>query len=89
MEKLIFHFLNASEGYPLRWSGYFSTECPKGELGVFFRPGLSGNLPGRVRIRAPGFFALASLDFLIPNQQLSDLVAILGSIDLVLGEVDR
>jgi NADH:ubiquinone oxidoreductase subunit D len=89
MEKLIFHFLNYSEGFPIRWSGYFGTECPKGELGVFLRPGICGNLPGRVRIRAPGFFALAGLDHFIKNQQLSDLVAILGSIDLVLGEVDR
>ena len=89
MEKLIDHFLNSSEGYRIRRLGYFATECPKGEFGFFVRPNSMGNTAGRFRLRSPGFFNLSILENLSDKQQLADLVAILGSIDLVLGEVDR
>lgn len=88
MESLIEHFLSKVEGCGISGDAYISTECPKGEFGIFLR-GSSFTTPLRLRIRAPGFFHLQALRFLSQGHQLTDLVTILGSIDLVLGEVDR
>lgn len=88
MENMISHFIQNSEGLPIKGENYFSTECPKGEFGIYFR-GFSSRYVQRFRLRSPGFFHLQALRFLSQGQQLSDLVTILGSIDLVLGEVDR
>lgn len=89
MDFLIEHFLFQSEGDRLSSSiKYLATECPKGEFGIFL---LNENnfTPSRLRLRAPGFFHLQALRALSRGSQISDLVAVLGSIDLVLGEVDR
>jgi NADH:ubiquinone oxidoreductase subunit D len=63
-------------------------EAPKGEFGVFLMSD-GTNKPARCRIRAPGFFHLQGLDFMSKGHLLADLVAIIGTQDIVFGEVDR
>lgn len=89
MDYLIEHFLFQSEGDNLLFNNkYLATECPKGEFGIFLQ-NEKNFAPSRLRLRSPGFFHLQALRVLSRGSQISDLVAILGSIDLVLGEVDR
>jgi NADH:ubiquinone oxidoreductase subunit D len=89
MEYLIQHFKYYAEGYILQKNNFYvSTETPKGELGVYFISD-GGNFPYRVKIRSPGFYHLAGLDELTGGYLLSDLVAVIGSMDLVFGEIDR
>jgi NADH:ubiquinone oxidoreductase subunit D len=89
MEYLIQHFKYYAEGYILPKNNiYVATETPKGELGVYFVSD-GGNFPYRVKIRSPGFYHLAGLDSLTAGYLLSDLVAVVGSMDLVFGEIDR
>jgi NADH:ubiquinone oxidoreductase subunit D len=63
-------------------------EAPKGEFGIFLRSDNS-NRPYRCRIKAPGFLHLAGLNFMAKDHLLSDLVTIIGTQDIVFGEVDR
>lgn len=89
MESLIHHFKLYSEGFAVP-SGetYVSVEAPKGEFGVYLQADGTSR-PARCRIRAPGFFHLQGLDFMAKTHMLADLVTIIGTQDIVFGEVDR
>ncbi|HEX8730659.1 MAG TPA: NADH dehydrogenase (quinone) subunit D [Ktedonobacterales bacterium] len=89
MEALIHHFKLYTEGYrPPAGEVYVRTESPKGELGFYMVSDGSAR-PYRMRVRAPSFANLAALPKMIEGQLLADVVAAIGSIDIVLGEVDR
>ena len=89
MESLIHHFKLYSEGYSIPVSEtYTAVEAPKGEFGVFLVSNGS-NKPYRCKIRAPGFAHLAALDFMSKGHMLADVVTIIGTQDIVFGEVDR
>jgi NADH dehydrogenase (ubiquinone) Fe-S protein 2 len=89
MEALIHHFKYYSEGfYVPRGMFYSSIEAPKGEFGVFLVSNGSSK-PYRCKIKAPGFFHLQSLNFMSKQLFLADLVAIIGTQDIVFGEIDR
>ena len=89
MEELIFHFKIMSEGFrPPIGDSYFSIESPKGELG-FYVASDGGPLPYRVRVRPPSFINLQALETMCVGRMVADVVACIGSIDIVLGEVDR
>lgn len=89
MECLIHHFKLFTEGYSIpQGLVYSAVEAPKGEFGVFLSSDGS-NKPYRCRIRAPGFFHLQGLDFMSKNHMLADVVTIIGTQDIVFGEVDR
>jgi NADH-quinone oxidoreductase subunit D len=89
MESLIHHFKLYSEGFIVYKDEVYSVvEAPKGEFGVFI---VSNNTskPYRCRIKSPGFLHLQSLHFMCKNLLLADLVTIIGTQDLVFGEIDR
>jgi NADH-quinone oxidoreductase subunit D len=89
MEALIHHFKLYTEGYHVpAGETYTATEAPKGEFGVYLVADGS-NRPYRCKIRAPGFAFLQGLDFLSRGHMLADVVAIIGSLDIVFGEIDR
>jgi NADH-quinone oxidoreductase subunit D len=89
MEELIHHFLNVTQGVNVPPGEiYFSAENPKGELG-FYINSKGGGTPHRLKIRAPSFVNLSILSHLLPGHLLSDVTAILGSFDFVMGECDR
>ena len=89
IEALIHHFHIASEGFPVpRGEVYASIESPKGELG-FYLISDGTNKPWRFRVRPPSFINLSVLSTMIQGRLISDVVAIIGSIDIVLAEVDR
>ena len=89
MESLINHFKLFTEGFHVpEGETYFAVEAPKGEFGVFLISDGS-NKPYRCKIRAPGFPLLQATEFLSKGHMLSDLVAIIGSLDIVFGEIDR
>jgi NADH-quinone oxidoreductase subunit D len=89
MESLIHHFKLVTEGLsPPPGEVYNSVESPKGELGYYLVSD-GGPKPYRLRIRGPCFVNLQATDLMARGHLLSDLVAIIGSIDIVLGEVDR
>jgi len=89
MEAMIHHFKLFSEGFSLlRGSGYVGIEAPKGEFGIFLRS-KAENRPDRCKIRAPGFSHLYGLTFMAPGHFLADTVAIIGTQDIVFGEIDR
>ena len=89
MEALIHHFKYYSEGFSIpKNKVYVGTEAPKGEFGIFLVSDGS-NKPYRCKIRAPGFFHLQGLDFMTSGHMLADLVTIIGTQDIVFGEVDR
>lgn len=89
MEALINHFKLYTEGFNLHSSEmYVATESPKGEFGVFLNTDGS-NRPYRCKIRSPGFFHLQGLNKLLNNHMIADLVTIIGSLDIVFGEIDR
>ncbi len=89
MEALIHHFKLYTEGFRVpQGEIYAAVEAPKGEFGVYLVSDGS-NMPYRVKIRAPGFAHLQAMDFLCRKHMLADVSAILGSIDIVFGEVDR
>eukprot|EP00906_Rhabdomonas_costata_P018531 RCo027051 len=89
MENLIAHFKYYSEGIRLPNNAvYAAAESPKGELGVYLQ-GDGDSLPHRARVRAPGFFHLSALPYMVQNLLLPDLVAVIGTMDIVFGEVDR
>ena len=89
MEQLITHFKLFIEGFAIKQNEtYCSIEAPKGEFGVSL---ISNNTttPQRCKIRAPGFFNLQALNFMAYNHLLADIVTIIGTQDIVFGEVDR
>ena len=89
MESLIHHFKLFTEGYCLpEGETYTAVEAPKGEFGVYLVSD-GANKPYRVKIRAPGFSHLAAMDEMAKGHMLSDVVTIIGSQDIVFGEVDR
>jgi NADH dehydrogenase (ubiquinone) Fe-S protein 2 len=89
MEALIHHFKLYSESFPVApGETYVSVEAPKGEFGVFIVSDGS-NKPYRCRIKAPGFLHLQALDFMSRGHLIADLVTIIGTQDIVFGEVDR
>jgi NADH-quinone oxidoreductase subunit D len=89
MESLIHHFKLYTEGVHVpAGEVYAAVEAPKGEFGVYLVADGS-NKPYKCKIRAPGFAHLQAMDFLCKGHLLSDVSAILGSIDIVFGEVDR
>ena len=89
MEALIHHFKLYTEGYKVpAGEVYAAVEAPKGEFGVYLVSD-GTNRPYRCKIRAPGFAHLQAMDFLCRGHMLADVAAILGSLDIVFGEVDR
>ena len=89
MESLIHHFKLFTEGYSVpAGQVYCAIEAPKGEFGIFLVSD-GANKPYRVKIRAPGFPHLAALDEMSRGQMLTDMVAIIGTQDIVFGEIDR
>ena len=78
-----------TEGFrPPKGRTYTCVEAPKGEFGVILESDGS-NKPYRCKIRAPGFYFLSSLDYMSKGHMLADSVAIIGSLDIVFGEIDR
>ena len=89
MESLIHHFKLYSEGFSINKELTFNAiEAPKGEFSVLLASNHT-NRPYRCRIKSPGFFHLQGLDFMVKNLYLADLVAIIGTQDLVFEEIDR
>lgn len=89
MEALIHHFKLFTEGYHVpAGETYTVVEAPKGEFGVYLVSDGS-NRPYRCKIRPPGFAHLQAMDFLTRGHMLADVVAVLGSLDIVFGEIDR
>ena len=89
MEALIHHFKLYTEGFHVpAGEVYAAVEAPKGEFGVYLVSD-GTNKPYRCKIRAPGFAHLQAMDFMCRNHMLADVSAILGSLDIVFGEVDR
>ena len=89
MEALIHHFKLYTEGVHVpAGEVYACVEAPKGEFGVYLVSDGS-NKPYRCKIRAPGFPHLAAMDFMNRGHMLADVSAILGSLDIVFGEIDR
>ncbi|MBM3616663.1 MAG: NADH-quinone oxidoreductase subunit D [Alphaproteobacteria bacterium] len=89
MEALIHHFKLYTEGFHVP-SGevYAAVEAPKGEFGVYLKAD-GTNKPYRAKIRAPGYMHLQSMDYICKGHQLADVSAIIGTMDIVFGEVDR
>jgi NADH-quinone oxidoreductase subunit D len=89
MEALIHHFKLYTEGFHVpAGEAYACVEAPKGEFGVYLVAD-GGNKPYRCKIRAPGFPHLQAMDFMNRGHMLADVSAILGSLDIVFGEIDR
>jgi NADH-quinone oxidoreductase subunit D len=89
MEALIHHFKLYTEGFHVpAGQVYVATESPKGEFGVYLIADGS-NMPYRCKIRATGFSHLQAVDFMARGHMLADITAVLGSLDIVFGEVDR
>jgi NADH-quinone oxidoreductase subunit D len=89
MEALIHHFKLFTEGYHVpAGETYTAVEAPKGEFGVYLVSDGS-NRPYRCHIRAPGFLHLQGFDFMTKGHMLADAVTIIGSLDIVFGEIDR
>ncbi len=89
MEALIHHFKLFTEGYcPPPGEVYAAVEAPKGEFGCYIISD-GANKPYRLKVRAPGFAHLAALDEMARGHMLADVVAIIGTLDIVFGEIDR
>ncbi|HRE43298.1 MAG TPA: NADH-quinone oxidoreductase subunit D [Terricaulis sp.] len=89
MEALIHHFKLYTEGYHVpAGEAYAAVEAPKGEFGVYLVAD-GTNRPYRLKIRAPGFPHLSAMSYLCKGHMLADVSAVLGSLDIVFGEVDR
>lgn len=89
MEELIHHFKQYSQGYVLnKGQHYIGIEAPKGEFGIYLISNNSNNAY-RCKIRSPGFIHLQSIDFISKNHLIADVVTIIGSFDIVFGEIDR
>jgi NADH-quinone oxidoreductase subunit D len=89
IEGLIHHFKIASEGFPVpEGEVYQSVEAPKGELG-FYLVSDGSNKPYRMRVRPPSFVNLSAIEKMAKGSMIADLVAVIGTLDIVLGEIDR
>lgn len=89
MEALVHHFKLFTEGYCVpEGEIYTGVEHPKGEFGIYMISD-GANKPYRVKIRAPGFAHLSAMDEMVKGHMLADVVAIIGTMDIVFGEVDR
>jgi NADH-quinone oxidoreductase subunit D len=89
MESLIHHFKLFTEGYSVpEGEAYAAVEHPKGEFGVYLISDGS-NKPYRLKVRAPGFPHLASINEMVAGHMLADVVAVIGTQDIVFGEIDR
>jgi NADH:ubiquinone oxidoreductase subunit D len=89
MESLIHHFKLFTEGYSVpAGETYTAVEAPKGEFGVYLVSD-GTNKPYRCKIKAPGFSHLQGLDFMSKGHMIADVVTIIGTQDIVFGEVDR
>jgi NADH-quinone oxidoreductase subunit D len=89
MEALIHHFKLYTEGYHVpAGETYTAVEAPKGEFGVYLVAD-GTNKPYRCKIKAPGFAHLQSLEFMTKGHMLADVVAVIGTMDIVFGEIDR
>jgi NADH dehydrogenase I D subunit len=89
MEELIAHFKAYVDGFPVpAGEVYMGVEAPKGEFGVYLLAD-GTNRPYRCKIRAPGFTHLQGIDFMVRGHFLADLVTVIGTQDIVFGEVDR
>jgi NADH-quinone oxidoreductase subunit D len=89
MESLIHHFKLFTEGYCVpEGEVYAAVEAPKGEFGVYLISD-GANKPYRVKIRAPGFAHIAAMDEMVRGHMLADVVAVIGTQDIVFGEIDR
>jgi NADH-quinone oxidoreductase subunit D len=89
MEELIHHFKLFTEGMHVpEGEAYAAVEAPKGEFGVYLISD-GANKPYRLKLRAPGFVHLASLDEMVRGHMIADVVAIISTQDIVFGEVDR
>ncbi|MFM7066617.1 MAG: NADH-quinone oxidoreductase subunit D, partial [Gammaproteobacteria bacterium] len=89
MESLIHHFKLMTEGYSVpEGQAYAAVEAPKGEFGIWLVSD-GANKPYRVKCRAPGFPHLAALDEMVRGHMLADVVAVIGTADIVFGEIDR
>ena len=89
MEALIHHFKLYTEGFKVPMGEiYVAVEAPKGEFGVYLVSD-GTNKPYKVKIRAPGYLHLAAIDHLAKGHQLADVAAIIGTMDVVFGEIDR
>jgi len=89
MEELIHQFMLVTQGVNVPpGEVYFGAENPKGELG-FYIHSTGGGTPNRLKIRGPSFVNLSVLPYILKGSMMSDTVAILGSIDFVMGESDR
>ena len=89
MEALIHHFKLYSKGFSIDTNEvYVSTEAPKGEFGVYLVSDGS-NKPYRCKIKAPGVAHLQGLDFMSRGHMIADVVTMIGTLDIVFGEVDR
>src|SRR5947209_641921 len=89
MDALIHHFLIVAEGFNVPAGVvYHPIEASKGELGVYVKPD-GGPKPARVHFRGPSFVNLSALPVMVEGEMIADVVAVIGSIDIVLGEIDR
>jgi NADH-quinone oxidoreductase subunit D len=89
MEELIHHFKLFSEGFRVPTGEVYSAvEHPKGEFGIYFISD-GANKPYRMKIRAPGFPHLAGMNELAKGHMIADAVSIIGTLDIVFGEIDR
>jgi NADH-quinone oxidoreductase subunit D len=89
MESLIHHFKLFTEGYCVpAGESYAAVEHPKGEFGVYLVSD-GANKPYRVKIRAPGFAHLSAMEEMVRGHMLADVVAVIGTQDIVFGEIDR
>ena len=89
MEALIHHFKLYTEGFRVpEGEIYAAVEAPKGEFGVYLVAD-GTNRPWRVKLRAPGFLHLQAMDHIARGHQLADVAAIIGTLDVVFGEIDR
>ncbi|HEY2590827.1 MAG TPA: NADH-quinone oxidoreductase subunit D [Steroidobacteraceae bacterium] len=89
MESLIHHFKFFTEGYGVpEGESYAVIEAPKGEFGIYLVSD-GANKPYRLKVRAPGFPHLAALDEMVRGHMIADVVAVIGSLDIVFGEIDR
>jgi len=89
MESLIHHFKLFTEGYCVpAGETYAAVEHPKGEFGVYMISD-GANKPYRVKIRTAGFAHLSAMDELTRGHMIADVVAVIGTLDIVFGEVDR
>jgi len=89
MESLIHHFKLFTEGYPVpEGQAYCAVEHPKGEFGTYIVSD-GANKPFRLKIRAPGFAHLSAMDEMASGHMIADVVTIIGTMDIVFGEIDR